>query len=80
MKKYIWITNTFSPVSYTYLDFIFQTYDYKRLYDNMLKPAYLFDGRMILDHDKLIEIGFCVETIGRQIRNKSNRQQAHMKP
>lgn len=23
----------------------FKTYDYQRIYDNMIKPAFLFDGR-----------------------------------
>ena len=44
-----------------------QTYDYKRIYDSMLKPAFAFDGRMILDHCHLHEIGFQVETIGKVI-------------
>jgi hypothetical protein len=35
-------------------------YDYKQLYDSMLKPAFLFDGRLILDHAKLQDIGFDV--------------------
>lgn len=42
-------------------------YDYQRIYDTMLKPAYLFDGRLILDHAKLMDIGFHVETIGKRL-------------
>ncbi|KAK2556571.1 UDP-glucose 6-dehydrogenase [Acropora cervicornis] len=42
-------------------------YDYKRIYDSMLKPAFAFDGRMILDHCNLHEIGFQVETIGKVV-------------
>jgi UDPglucose 6-dehydrogenase len=59
-----------------------QTYDYKRIYDNMLKPAFLFDGRMILDHHQLVEIGFDVTSIGRHIKRnkKNNRQGAMPKP
>ncbi|PBC28446.1 UDP-glucose 6-dehydrogenase [Apis cerana cerana] len=38
--------------------------DYKRIYINMMKPAYIFDGRKILDHGKLQKIGFIVQTIG----------------
>lgn len=30
----------------------------------MAKPAFVFDGRKILDHEALIRIGFHVETIG----------------
>lgn len=45
----------------------FKSYDYKRIYDSMLKPAFAFDGRMILDHCHLHEIGFQVETIGKVV-------------
>jgi UDPglucose 6-dehydrogenase len=31
----------------------------------MLKPASIFDGRLILDHAKLRQIGFHVEAIGK---------------
>nr|CAG4645433.1 EOG090X03RJ [Lynceus sp. MCZ IZ 141354] len=43
----------------------FLTYDYERMYKSMLKPAFLFDGRKILDHSALSAIGFHVETIGK---------------
>ena len=33
-------------------------YDYSRIYASMLKPAFLFDGRLILDHAALKTIGF----------------------
>lgn len=48
-------------------------YDYKRLYDGMLKPAFVFDGRIILDHEALMAIGFHVETIGKRL----NRAEVH---
>ena len=44
---------------------IFVSIDYKKIYDSMLKPAFLFDGRNILPHDKLREIGFQVYAIGK---------------
>jgi len=44
----------------------FITYDYQRMYDSMLKPAFIFDGRKILDHSALAQIGFHVETIGKR--------------
>jgi len=44
---------------------LFQTYDYQRIFDNMLKPAFIFDGRLILDHKALIQIGFHVDAIGK---------------
>ncbi len=39
--------------------------DYQRLYDSMTKPAFIFDGRNCLDHQKLFEIGFNVYAIGK---------------
>ncbi len=43
----------------------FKTYDWKGIYDGMMKPAFIFDGRNILDHKKLMEIGFKVKAIGK---------------
>ena len=34
--------------------------DWQTVYDNMSKPAFVFDGRMILDVEKLQQIGFTV--------------------
>ena len=42
----------------------FKEYDWKKIYDSMLKPAFIFDGRNILDADKLKEIGFIYQAIG----------------
>lgn len=42
----------------------FKTYDWQRIYDQMLKPAFVFDGRGILPKEALKEIGFVVYTIG----------------
>lgn len=39
--------------------------DYERIYASMVKPAFLFDGRNILDHEGLFEIGFNVYPIGK---------------
>ena len=36
------------------------------MYDAMKKPAFLFDGRKILNHEDLIKIGFHTETIGKR--------------
>jgi len=41
--------------------------DYQKIYDSMQKPAFIFDGRLILDAPKLREIGFRVETIGKSV-------------
>lgn len=43
----------------------FRDYDWQRIYDNMLKPANIFDGRNILDVEKLKAIGFQVKAIGK---------------
>ncbi|KAK2169794.1 hypothetical protein LSH36_7g19007 [Paralvinella palmiformis] len=45
----------------------FKDYDYQKIYDSMLKPAFIFDGRMILDHKQLQKIGYHVETIGKRL-------------
>ncbi|KAF9370584.1 UDP-glucose 6-dehydrogenase 1, partial [Podila verticillata] len=41
--------------------------DYQKIFASMQKPAFIFDGRLILDAPKLREIGFRVETIGKSI-------------
>ncbi|KAI0037049.1 UDP-glucose/GDP-mannose dehydrogenase [Vararia minispora EC-137] len=43
----------------------FREIDWKVIYDTMKKPAFVFDGRLILDAPKLREIGFRVKQIGR---------------
>ncbi|CAN2042221.1 UDPglucose 6-dehydrogenase [Candidatus Magnetomoraceae bacterium gMMP-15] len=44
---------------------IYQDLDYEKIYKSMIKPAFIFDGRNILDHKKLFEIGFNVFAIGK---------------
>ena len=44
----------------------FRKLDFRRIYDLMEKPAFLFDGRNLLDHRKLYEIGFNVYPIGQK--------------
>lgn len=44
---------------------MFKTLDYEKIYDSMMKPAFVFDGRNILDHAKLRDIGFEVFAIGK---------------
>jgi UDPglucose 6-dehydrogenase len=43
----------------------FKELDYARIFKSMAKPAFIFDGRNILDHDALRMIGFEVHTIGK---------------
>lgn len=42
----------------------FKTYDWQKIYDNMNKPAFVFDGRGILDIKALRKIGFVCYKIG----------------
>ena len=44
----------------------FQSLDFESIHANMLKPAFLFDGRNILDLAALREIGFECHAVGRQ--------------
>ncbi|MBW1898938.1 MAG: nucleotide sugar dehydrogenase [Deltaproteobacteria bacterium] len=44
---------------------IYADLDYKKIFDLMEKPAFIFDGRNIVDHQKLYEIGFNVYPIGK---------------
>jgi UDPglucose 6-dehydrogenase len=39
--------------------------DYKTIIDSMIHPAFIFDGRNILDHKALFKIGFNVLAIGK---------------
>ncbi len=41
--------------------------DWQRIYDDMEKPAFVFDGRNILDADALRQIGFEVISVGKGI-------------
>lgn len=38
--------------------------DYQKIYSSMKKPAFIFDGRNILNHCQLFEIGFNVYPVG----------------
>lgn len=42
----------------------FKEYDWQRIYDAMLKPAFLFDGRNLLDRERIQKIGFSYYAIG----------------
>jgi UDPglucose 6-dehydrogenase len=45
---------------------VFKTYDYRKIFESMKKPAFIFDGRNILDHKNLRTIGFEVTAIGKE--------------
>ncbi|MGL3001236.1 UDP-glucose 6-dehydrogenase [Flavobacterium sp. RSSB_23] len=42
----------------------FRSYDWQKIYDSMQKPAFVFDGRNILDVDQMKAIGFVYLGIG----------------
>jgi len=44
---------------------IYRDLDFEKIYSSMVKPAFIFDGRNILEHKKLFEIGFNVFPIGK---------------
>ena len=44
----------------------FITYDWKTIYNNIKKPAYIFDGRNILNAELIKKIGFNYLSIGRK--------------
>ncbi|MEA1899858.1 MAG: nucleotide sugar dehydrogenase [Thermodesulfobacteriota bacterium] len=44
---------------------IYKDLNYEKIYNSMIKPAFFFDGRNIVDHQKLFEIGFNVFPTGK---------------
>jgi UDPglucose 6-dehydrogenase len=44
---------------------LYSELDYNRIFNSMAKPAFIFDGRNILDHKGLHKIGFNVFAIGK---------------
>ena len=43
---------------------MFRDLDWQKIYNNMLKPAFVFDGRNVLDNNKMTAIGFVYSGIG----------------
>lgn len=43
---------------------VYRSLDYRRIFEEMEKPAFIFDGRNILNHQELYEIGFNVFPLG----------------
>jgi UDPglucose 6-dehydrogenase len=44
---------------------LYRDLDYERIHGSMEKPAFLFDGRNVVDHRRLFEMGFNVFPIGK---------------
>ena len=45
----------------------FKALDFAKIYASMVKPAFVFDGRNVLDHAALRELGFIVYGIGKPL-------------
>lgn len=45
----------------------FKTLDWKAVLGEMQRPAFVFDGRNVLDHDHLRELGFIVYALGKPL-------------
>jgi len=43
----------------------FKTYDYQKIYNSMVKPAFVFDGRNVVDIEVMRKIGFTAYSIGK---------------
>merc|ERR1712228_462463 len=59
----------------------FKTYDYKKFYDKMMKPAFLFDGRNMLKHGEIEAIGYEVHALGKakiRTQNLGNRSLSNL--
>ena len=52
----------------------FKGLDYEKIHASMSKPAFIFDGRNLLDHRKLFETGFNVYPIGKPALTHLNVQ------
>ncbi len=44
---------------------LYRNIDYEKIFRKMKKPAFVFDGRNILNHKKLFDMGFNVYSVGR---------------
>jgi UDPglucose 6-dehydrogenase len=44
---------------------IYRRLDFRRIFDSMAQPAFIFDGRNILDHRRCFDIGFNVYPVGK---------------
>ena len=44
----------------------FKNYDWNKIYSKIKKPAFIFDGRNILDFEKIKKLGFNYIGLGRK--------------
>ncbi|MFV9483986.1 UDP-glucose 6-dehydrogenase [Christiangramia sp. ASW11-125] len=52
----------------------FKTYDWEKIYERMLKPAFVFDGRNLLNLHELTKIGFKLSSIGKPIVEEARKE------
>ena len=45
----------------------FKALDFERIYASMMKPAFIFDGRNLLDRAKLRGMGYIVYALGKPL-------------
>ena len=43
----------------------FKNLDYKKIYNGMQKPAFIFDGRNVINVEEVRKIGFIVYSVGK---------------
>mmetsp|Transcript_2408 Transcript_2408/g.7054 ORF Transcript_2408/g.7054 Transcript_2408/m.7054 type:complete len:840 (+) Transcript_2408:77-2596(+) len=69
-NRLVWCSSPYSAVDNAHAIVVltewdeFKTYNYSEFYTMMMKPAFLFDGRSLLDRNALERIGFEVHCIG----------------
>ncbi len=44
---------------------LYKSLDYQKIFQKMIKPAFIFDGRNIIDHQRCFDIGFNIYPIGK---------------
>jgi len=44
---------------------LYKSLDYQKIFEKMVKPAFIFDGRNIIDHQRCFDIGFNLFPIGK---------------
>jgi len=50
----------------------FKELDFNKVYESMQQPAFIFDGRNLLDRGKLTKIGFEIHSIGKAAERRSS--------
>eukprot|EP00871_Galdieria_phlegrea_P002313 jgi/Galph1/3082/GphlegSOOS_G1745.1 len=50
----------------------FKTLDFEKIYGMMEKPAFIFDGRNVLPHEHLRQLGFVVYAVGKPFDSRLN--------